>query len=203
MIKESKSEPDCSFCCFDNIKKEGRIIKDKKDWYAFIPLEPEIFGHVIVTYRTDTELNYPCIQNIICLEDEKRDKILNVLNEGILTLVDGLKKIKNVDKVYFAMLGETENTHMHYHLFPRYGFVNDYELDKWANKKDYTRLSNGSIEWRKFFARPTCGFKSFTGFQYLGEIEASQERTLKCIGKKPSKKLIEEMVNNIKKICKF
>lgn len=65
MVKEKKLETECYFCCFDNIKKEGRVITNNKDWYAFVPQDPEIFGHVIVTYRTDTESKYSCIQNII------------------------------------------------------------------------------------------------------------------------------------------
>ena len=127
MIKENESETKCYFCEIDKIRAEDRIIIEKNEWYAFVPQDPEIFGHVIVTYRTDTDSKYPHIQNISC-DNEKRIKILNILDVGVKTIVDGLKNIKNVEMVYFAMLGETIKTHMHYHLFPRYGFVNDSEL---------------------------------------------------------------------------
>ncbi|MCJ7570724.1 MAG: hypothetical protein MUO82_02445 [Candidatus Thermoplasmatota archaeon] len=223
MIEKKKPKTDCYFCCYENIKDEGRVIfpeKENKDeeWYAFIPLEPEIFGHIIVTYASEDDKSpnikkseFPC-QNIICKEDnhnvsnikkDKRDEILKVLDKGVITIVDGLKKIKNVDKVYFAMLGETKRTHMHYHLFPRYGFVNEYELNNWANKDDYTLLSEGNIRWKKFYANPTSGFKSFDGFQYLGEIENSYQRAEKSIGKPPTEELLEEMAEKIKKRCKF
>ena len=203
MIKENKPETECYFCCFDNINDEGRVITSNSNWYAFVPKAPEIFGHTIVTYRTDEKSNkHPHIQNIIC-KDDKRVEILKVLDEGIKTLVDGLKEIENVDKIYFAMLGETERTHMHYHLFPRFGFVNEYELINWVNKDKLYRLTKGNIRWQKFYANPTCGFKSFDGFQYLGEIEKSYSQARKCIGDDPPKGILKEMAKNIRKIGKL
>ena len=68
------------------------------------------------------------------------------------------------------MLGETETVHILYHVFPRYGFVSEFEIDKWAEKN---RLKKGSSDWQRFYSRPTAGFQSFSGFNYLGEIEKS------------------------------
>ncbi|MCJ7572534.1 MAG: hypothetical protein MUO82_11790 [Candidatus Thermoplasmatota archaeon] len=207
MIIEKKPEKKCYFCCFDNINDEGRVITENKNmnWYAFIPDRPEIFGHTIVTYRAYIKPNnFSHIQNIKCDNNNERNNIMEILNDGVITLVDALKKIKNVDLVYFAMLGETKETHMHYHLFPRYNIYGDkVKLNKWANKSDNTSLSNGDIQWINFFAKPTCGFTSFKGFQYFGEIEESQNKAEKCIGKKPSKELLKEITKNIKTIGGF
>jgi len=203
----------CYFCDIEEIRKEKRIIKEVKTkingnnetWFAFIPQDPEIFGHCILTYKKSEHLSH--IQHVGCNNINRMD-ILEILNKGIVTIVDGLKKIKNVEMVYFAMLGETIPTHMHYHLFPRYNIYGDEnKLNKWANESNNTLLSGSKnesdIQWINFFAKPTCGFSSFKGFQYLGEIEASQERTLKCIGNKPSKKLIKNIAENIKIIGGF
>jgi len=212
MTKEKKPEIVCHFCNIKKIEEEKRIIKkvemeinnNKETWFAFIPQDPEIFGHCIVTYKKSEKL--PHIQNIGC-NNIKRMEILKILNEGIVTIVDGLKKIKNVEMVYFAMLGETIPTHMHYHLFPRYNILDDEDkLNKWADNNTLLSKDDGSNEdfqWIKFFAKPTKGFKSFTGFQYLGEIEASQQYVKNSIGRKPSKNLVEDMAKKIIDICKF
>lgn len=53
----------CAFCKKEDIEKEGSIIDQKEGrlWYALVPIEPEIFGHLIVTY---SDKGVHCIRNI-------------------------------------------------------------------------------------------------------------------------------------------
>jgi len=44
----------CSFCDQEDIEDiKKRIIRegDGKKWSAFVPKEPEIFGHIVVTWK--------------------------------------------------------------------------------------------------------------------------------------------------------
>ena len=178
---------ECVFCKPEEILKKRIIHTDSDGWYAFVPDEPEIFGHIIVTVKQ------PHIREIIS-EDDKTLETLQCMTKGVKYIADILRKIKNVQRVYFAMLGETEDVHMHYHVFPRYGFVRDYEIDDWA--KEY-HLSKGFIAWQRFYSQPTVGFTSLDGFQYLGEIEKAYTIKKREIGSKPSNSLVEEMVEKI------
>jgi len=196
MIKGSNSKEECYFCCANDIDEERIIGKgESKEWYAFIPQDPEIYGHCIVTTKNPED---HC-EDIL---DIKGQIVLNNLVEGVKIVAKMIKGIdpKRIEKVYLAMLGETPKTHMHYHLFPRYRFEHDSEIYKWAEEHKFT---NGCYGWRKFYETPTLGFKSFTGFQYLGEIEKLYDETKRRIGDKPSLNLLTEMRDNIKEKGNF
>ncbi len=181
-------------CPFDKVdeKFKKRVIDQNNAWYAFVPLDPEIFGHVIVTVEK------PCIREIVS-DDKEIAEVLQRMSKGIKLMADALYRIENVQRIYIAMLGETETVHIHYHLFPRYDFVSEFEIDKWAERN---RLKKGSIEWQRFYSRPTAGFQSVSGFQYLGEIEKSYNEAAKRIGEKPSNEVLEEMAGRLKKLIK-
>jgi len=185
MVKSKKSKTGCHFCDYKQFKK--RVIDEDKDWHAFIPKDPEIYGHCIVT----TKKHY---EDILSSDGKEA---LDIMSEGLKIVADKIKKIdeKRIHKVYFAMVGETKKTHMHYHLFPRYRFEHDSEIYEWAEEHKFDK---GSYGWQKFYEVPTLGFKSFTGFQYLGEIEKSYDETKRRIGKKPSSDLVKVMVKKIR-----
>jgi len=167
------------------------IITGNVSWYAFVPDNPEIFGHIIVT------VEQPCIREIISESEEVINEALKRMSEGIKVMSDLIKKIDNVQRIYVAMLGETDSVHMHYHIIPRYGFIDEIEINKWAEKN---RFDRGIIEWQRFYSHPTLGFQSLDGFQYLGEIERSYNQAKRVIGEKPSSELIKEIVNRIKNL---
>ena len=182
-------------CPFDKVENVGnrlvhRIINQNNGWYAFVPQDAEIFGHVIVTVEK------PCLREIIS-NDKEITEVLRRMSKGIKLMADVLSQIENVQRIYIAMLGESEKVHMHYHLFPRYNFVSDFEIDKWAKTH---QLKKGSIGWRSFYSRPTAGFHSFDGFQYLGEIERSYNEAFRRIRAKPSDEVLEEMAERIKEL---
>ena len=186
-------------CPFDNAKENigDRVIhragRNNNDWYAFVPDKPEIFGHVIVTVEN------PCIREIIT-DNSEIVPVLQQMSEGIEFMAKVLSRIKNVQRVYIAMLGESEDVHMHYHLFPRYGFVGDEcAINSWAKEN---RLKKGSNEWQEFYSRPTTGFQSRDGFQYLGEIEKTFNEAARRIGKNPSDELLKEIAEKIKNLKK-
>lgn len=185
-------------CDFDKVEEKigkrlvYRVTDQGNAWYAFVPQEPEIFGHVIVTVEK------PCIREIIS-NDKEITKVLQRMSIGIKSMADVLSRIENVQRIYIAMLGESEKVHMHYHLFPRYDFVSEFEIDKWAKRN---RLKKGPIEWQRFYSRPTAGFQSFSGFQYLGEIEKSFNEAARRISEKPSDELLEEMAATIKTLIR-
>jgi len=167
---------DCFFC---NDIGEERIIMEGNDWIAFIPLDPEIFGHCIVT----TKHHYEDITEI----DGK--EALDKMSMGVKVMADKIKSLDDnrIKKVYFAVLGETERTHMHYHLFPRY-----------EGKEELIQLTSEDIKWRNFYNNSTKDFEFSTGFQYLGEIEKNYENMKESIGRGPSLELLKEMVNIIR-----
>lgn len=180
----------CDFCDINNFK--DRIIhKCEKNgdiqWYVFVPQEPQIFGHIILT------LNNPHVEDITSGEKQIQE-VLSKLSGGISYIADLLGKIDNVKKVYLAMLGETPNIHMHYHMFPRYEFANEEEREYWSKRNT---LQVGEIEWRKFYSKPTKGFNSLKGFQYLGDIEKFYNRSKESIGVKPSSQFLTKMTSRI------
>ena len=73
----------------------------------------------------------------------------------------------------------------------------DSEIYEWAEEHKFDK---GSYGWRRFYEVPTLGFKSFDGFQYLGEIEKSYDETKRRIGEKPSSNLIRAMAEKIGKL---
>jgi diadenosine tetraphosphate (Ap4A) HIT family hydrolase len=97
------------------------------------------------------------------------------------------------------MLGENPSVHIHFHLFPRYGFCNSYERGKWAEEYE---LLEGEFEWRCFYANPTMNFEYSTGFSYMGEIERRYNDMRDKIGKDPSRELIREMTTKLKEKIK-
>lgn len=185
-------------CPFDEVEKEignrlvHRVTDQNNGWYAFVPLEPEIFGHVIVTVEK------PCIREIIT-DTNEIVPVLQRMSKGVEFMAKVLSCIENVQRVYIAMLGESEDVHMHYHLFPRYNFVGEFEINTWAERN---RLKEGSIEWQRFYSRPTAGFQLSSGFQYLGEIEKSYNEATKRIGNKPSNEVLEEIKRRLKGLIK-
>lgn len=196
MSEEEKCSVFCDKKKIENIK--NRIIHkggtDKK-WSAFIPDEPEIFGHIIVTYL-NPDKHENCIRDITSAE-EGDQKILNSLIEGVRIISNKMTNIDNVDRVYVVLAGEDRRSHIHFHLFPRYGFLNNNEIVKWAEK---CGISEGEIDWRRFYANPTKDFKFRHDFSYLGEIQQKYDdwKTNKMNGKPPSNELLIEMKDILK-----
>jgi len=180
-------------CVFDDSDKLAeRVIIKKDGWYAFVPDEPEIFGHIIVTVET------PCIREVAC-SDKRIPDVLKIMSSGIKFIADLLTEVKDVQRVYIAMLGETDSVHMHCHIIPRYGFVNDSEIAEWAKEN---RLTKGLLDWQRFYSNPTANFKISDGFRYLGEVENSYNIAKKRIGTKPSIELVKQMAGKIKDMLK-
>lgn len=169
-----------------------RIVDEGKDheWYAFVPLGPEIFGHLIVTIPGP-----PCIRDIVMMESAHSKQWRN-LNEGVRVCAEKLSKILNVDRVYTAFLGESAEVHVHCHLVPRYGFLNQGEIEAWS--KLYG-VSEGDTEWRRFYSNPTSGFSSLQGFRYLGEVERTFNEIKECLGH-PSFDILSQIAEKIKGI---
>lgn len=179
-------------CVFDGANNIGdRLVRKEKEWYSFVPRDLEIYGHAIVTVEK------PCIREI-GTNDDKIVDALKQMSDGIKHMVNILKEIDNVQRVYVAMLGESNDVHMHYHLIPRYRFKSDVEIDEWT-KKNRLRTGNDDCDraWREFYARPTADFHSFEGFQYFGEIEKSYDKVKRRIGRGPSDALLEEMAKKL------
>jgi hypothetical protein len=199
MVEEKESEKLCPFC--DRGKVKEQIIYDKDElWYALTPLDPHIFGHVLVTYSNGGK---NCIHDMWKKVDggwEANRKIREIresMLEGVRFMSDKMMHIDNVERIYFAMLGEDLSVHMHYHLFPRYGFLSSNELEKWSEKY---KLSGGEFEWRRFYATPTMNFEYSTGFCYLCEIARKYDDMKKRIGNNPPKELLNEMTEKLKEI---
>ena len=182
-------KPPCSFCNKSNM--DGRIVlecKGNRRWYAFVPRDPEIFGHVLVT------VDKPHVQNI---EDTNPHEMefMNDISKGIVNVSIGLKRIENVEKVYVLMLGESSDVHMHYHLIPRYKFGSMKDRIAWATEYE---LIEGKDEWRSFYSRPTMGFTSNEGFRYLGEVERLYNEFVIKSFSVPDERLLGEMTKLLK-----
>ena len=69
------------------------------------------------------------------------------------------------------MLGETDPIHMHYHLFPRYGFVNESEINDWSKKYQLNKkylFFTGSIFNRRHVLELIKAFSNFAEeYQFL------------------------------------
>jgi diadenosine tetraphosphate (Ap4A) HIT family hydrolase len=172
----------CDFCKKKNMA--GRIVLGRKstNWYALVPNDPEVFGHLIVTIPGP-----PCIRNIVAMEGKYSAEWKN-LNEGVRACARKLAEISNVDRVYTTFLGESAKVHVHCHLVPRYGFLNQGDLDRWSARYG---VSKGGIEWRRFYSNPTSGFCHLQGFRYLGEAERTYNETKELYGAPPSETLHE------------
>lgn len=165
-----------------------RTIEQSTKWRAFIPKDPEIFGHTILTPKD----HIPSI-----LEVHSKDKeVFQELSDALLVCSQKLANVDNVEKIYVVMAGEDPTVHIHYHLFPRFDFLNEDELNLWARNN---RISTGELSWRKFYARPTAGYKYFEGFQYVGEIERAyhEYRETRAGNKGPSPTLQKAMAEMI------
>ena len=162
----------------------------KKYWYAFVPRDPEIFGHVILT--TDKGR---CIHDL-CEVDES---ILKAEIMGVRQMMEKLWQTKKVGRVYVVVAGESEEVHHHFHLLPRYEFESFKEREKWA--KEY-ELDAEDPKWVEFFKWPTLNFEHKEGFQYLGEIERkyNQCKNKEYYPNRPSEGLILEMVGKVRAI---
>ena len=171
----------------DRIIGDRDVIKER-GWYAFVPKDASIFGHVLVTVEN------PCIREITT-NNSQTVCTLEIMATGIKVISDIIKKIDNVQRVYVALLGESP-LHMHYHLLPRYSFIREDEFLYWSNKY---RLKKGSVNWQKFYSRPTDGFLHKDGFQYLGEIERTYNEVKKIYGM-PSDELMGEMAGMLSKM---
>lgn len=200
----------CSYCDQKKIEDiQERIIREDardKKWSAFVPREPEIFGHIIVTY-----LNYggdkKCIRDISSVEEENH-YILDSIITGVRIISNKLKNNDNLfaDRVYVVMAGEDSSAHLHFHLFPKYGFLNDNDFNnkiaKWAEKYG---LSKGEIGWRRFYANPTKNFKFRYDFSYLGEIQQKYDnwKWYQMNDDSSSKDLLIEMKDKLEEIVKL
>lgn len=163
----------------------------QKGWYAFIPDEPEIFGHIIVTVPS------PHVQNIENVAPTNY-AMIHDMAEGVTLASSHLKKIgEEVKRVYVLMLGESPIVHMHFHLIPRYEFKSNEELSTWSKR---INLSRGDTRWNEFYNEPTLNFSISKGFRYTGEVERTYNESKAMIGRKPDYELIIEMANQIKKL---
>lgn len=192
MGKENGNESKCVFC--QRKKIEDRIIKhyEEEEFDVFIPKDPQIFGHLLLT-----RIGPPCLGKLENPEKELHEKI-NILSEGTMTVAkDFIKRDTKIDKVYIVVMGESESFHFHYHLIPRYGFLNDNEIDKWTEKYG---IEKGSIEWRQFYARPTLGFRHFHGYRYLGEMERTFNEAKDRFKGNPPDEILLEMKKNVEEL---
>jgi diadenosine tetraphosphate (Ap4A) HIT family hydrolase len=87
----SKSKK-CPFCYKPERRKEGKILDEGDLWYALIPKDPEIFGHIIVTYSDEGK---HCIRNIWEVNSEDEKRILNSMIEGVRTVSEKMINIGN------------------------------------------------------------------------------------------------------------
>jgi len=173
-------------------KKSADIMVDEKKEKATLKISDGITHDLKVKKEKGKLTIYKkCIRDISSADDIDQ-KILNSLMEGVRIISNKLKNIDNVDRVYVVMTGEDPSAHVHFHLFPRYGFLNNNEIAKWAEKNG---LSKGEIDWRRFYANPTKNFKYHHDFSYLGEIQQKYDdwKMNKMNGKPPSKELLIEM----------
>ena len=180
---------DCAFCHRAEIKEDYRMIcepKEEPTSYAFVPLDPEIFGHVIVTVES------PCIREI-CEEDGAVVDVLRANSSTLWKVAMAIRRIPNVERVYVATLGE-DNLHIHHHLLPRYFFCTNDEIERWENGNRFQSLDNC---WDRFYSKPTEGFHDYRGFRYLGEIERTYELAKKRIMRGPNRTLVSDMARRL------
>jgi diadenosine tetraphosphate (Ap4A) HIT family hydrolase len=187
----------CPFCNMKG-KMDNVIIKKGELWYAFVPKTPEIFGHIITTY---SDKGVHCIRNIwedygefAAIREKNYKNILNSMMEGVRIMSNKMLNIDNVKRYYIAMLGEDSSVHIHFHLFPRYEFLNNDEIAKWAKNNGL-----GEEGWKLFYSYPTKNFKFFRGFNYLGEIERKYNdwKWYQMENKDPKPELLKEMKDKL------
>ena len=182
----------CSFCHKKRMKKfiVDKDASSEEYWYAFVPRDPEIFGHVILT--TDKG---GCIQDLYKVDES----ILTAEIVGVRQTMEKLWKMRNVGRVYVVVAGESEEVHHHFHLLPRYEFKNTEEREKWA--EEYC-LDAEDPKWVEFFKWPTLNFEHKEGFQYLGEIERkyNQCKNNEYYPNRPSEGLRLDMVGKVNAI---
>lgn len=159
----------------------------KKYWYAFVPRDPEIFGHVILT--TDKG---GCIHDL----HEVNENILQGEIVGIRQIMAKLRRIDNVGRVYVVVAGETPEVHHHFHLFPRYKFESFEQRERFAQKYE---LEAEDPKWVEFYNWPALEFEHKDGFQYLGEIERKYNecKNNEYYPNRPSENLRLEMVEEL------
>nr|MDO8080343.1 HIT domain-containing protein [Candidatus Freyarchaeota archaeon] len=180
----------CDFCSRDKMKKY--VVDEDKDWYAFVPQEPEIFGHIILT--TDKGSCTHDMQDV----DEK---ILQAEILGIRQMMRKLHKIDNVGRVYVVVAGESLGVHHHFHLLPRYEFKSSEDRKKWAQSNE---IKAEDPKWVEFYRWSTSDFSHKEGFQYLGEIERkyNEYKNNEYYPNIPSDDLRLAMVDKLKAIFK-
>ena len=208
VIIMENNQKKCKFC--DKEIVADRIIDglDKKDWYAFVPKDPEIFGHIILTTinfqpncSRGEDSNIPkCPQEISEIYGNN-EEIFMKMTKGLIECSNKLKKIKPIEKVYILVAGETDGYHIHYHLIPRYEF-RSYDERKQLAKK--INLTIDDPKWVEFYNWPTKDFKYRQDFRYLGEVEQKYNdcKNNEYYPIEPSKEIIEKIVTRINELTK-
>lgn len=185
------------------MKKVGeRLVRDKgEEWYAFVPEEPLVFGHILLTVgKRPTDREGVCEEKYRNLWSTPKDILQNEI-VGVRECMNGLVNIPFVKRVYVVVAGEERSVHHHFHLIPRYEFRSGEERDMWG--KEHT-LDADDPKWIEFYKSPTMDCKHSEGFQYIGELERvyNECKDNEYYPKTPSKDLLKEMARKIKGIVK-
>ncbi len=181
------------------------VDRKEEEWYAFVPGDPLIFGHILLTVDRKGNNNVPCErEGPDCIHDmwEVPECILEREIVGVRKCMNGLLEIDNVKRIYLVVAGETDEVHHHFHLLPRYGFKSFEEREKWYEE---LKLKAGDPKWRNFYRWPTLGMAHKEGFQYLGELERAYGtcKDNDYYPDQPSDVLLEEMARKIKAIMEL
>ena len=188
-----------SGCDFDCRGKMGRrIVAEGQMWYAFVPMDPRIFGHIILTVDRNEEGVKYHKQDIWDVKSE-------VLGEEIVAARDcmrGLGKIPWVERIYLVVAGESKCVHHHYHLMPRYKRHRDWNDEDIRQWKEKCRLERGDPMWRCFYNNMPRKMHNWHGFQYLGELEHRYNdfRTRSAFGEGPGLDILEDMADRVETI---
>ena len=186
-------ESGCDFCYRDRMGR--RIIAERQRWYAFVPEDPRIFGHIILTVDPEEKGEKHCVHDIWNVEDE-------VLSGEIIAARDcmrGLKEIPFVERVYLVVAGESERVHHHYHLIPRYKRHLDWKKEDVPRWKKKCELKEGDSIWRSFYNDMPRKMHNWRGFQYLGELEHEYNdfRTHSAFEEGPGLDILEDMAGKV------
>lgn len=180
---------------------ERLVWETGEEWYAFVPEEPLIFGHILLTAsKQPTDGEETCrekYRNLWSVPEE----ILQKEIVGVRECMNGLLNIPFVERVYLVVAGEERSVHHHFHLVPRYEFRSDEERETWD--EDHT-LDADDTKWIEFYKSPTIDFKHTEGFQYIGELERvyNECKDNEYYPRTPSRDLLKGMARKIEEIMK-
>jgi histidine triad (HIT) family protein len=129
----SKFNQNCPFCKIAQSNDPNALILWENDFVScFLPLEMEVYGHVLIIPKNHFE-------NIFDIDEEN----IAELGKGIRFVANGLKKHLKADGINIlnanGKAAGQSVSHLHFHIMPR--FEND-QLDLWPKipKNDFDRI---------------------------------------------------------------